>query len=121
MKTEILKAAEKDEFETIERCRILEIANDAGDEFVSIARARIGAGGQTAWHRLHGVAERYLIFSGTGRVELGGKPPMEVSSGDVVRIAPGVSQRITNIGEDDLLFYCICTPPFRQECYETLE
>ena len=65
------------------------------------------------------MAERYLIVSGKGRVELGGQDPVDVCQGDVVRIPPGVSQRIANIGEGDLLFYCICTPPFRQDCYET--
>lgn len=121
MKAEVLKGAAKEEFETQERCRILEVANDSGDEFVSIARARIGPGGVTALHRLHGVAERYLIVSGRGRVELGGRAPVDVSEGDVVRIPPGVAQRMANIGTGDLLFYCICTPPFRQACYETLE
>ena len=121
MKAEVLKGAAKDEFEIGERCRILEVANDSGDEFVSISRAKVGVGGVTAWHRLKGVAERYLIVSGKGRVELGAQAPVEVYEGDVVRIPPGVPQRIANIGTCDLLFYCICTPPFRQDCYEALE
>ncbi len=121
MRAEVLKSTAKDEFETRERCAILEVANDSGDEFVSIARARVGAGGATALHRLMGVAERYLIVSGIGRVELGGHDPIDVFEGDVVRIPPGVPQRIANIGTGDLLFYCICTPPFRQDCYQALE
>ncbi|MEA3397575.1 MAG: cupin domain-containing protein, partial [Chloroflexota bacterium] len=44
-----------------------------------------------------------------------------VSPGDVVLIPPGVSQRISNTGAGDLMFLCICTPPFRPECYEDLE
>lgn len=121
MKAEVLKGTAKDEFETPERCRILEVANDSGDEFVSIARARIGSGVMTALHRLEGVAERYLIVSGKGRVELGDLAPVDVSEGDVVRIPPGVTQRIANIGQGDLVFYCICTPPFRQDRYQALE
>lgn len=121
MKAGVLKGSAKDEFETPERCRILEVANDSGDEFVSIARVKVGVGGVTALHRLKGVAERYLIVSGKGRVELGGQDPIDVSEGDVVRIPPGVPQRIANIGTGDLLFYCICTPPFRQDCYEALD
>ncbi|MGC9194990.1 MAG: cupin domain-containing protein [Syntrophobacteraceae bacterium] len=121
MKAEVLKSGVKDEFETPERCHILEVANDSGDECVSIARARIATGGVTALHRLEGVGERYLIVSGKGRVELGGQTPVEVCRGDVVRIPPGVSQRITNIGTADLVFYCICTPPFSPECYQGLE
>ena len=121
MKTEVLRSTAKDEFETPERCRILEVANDSGDEFASIARATVGVGGATALHSLTGVAERYLIVSGKGRVELGGQAPREVWEGDVVRISPGVSQRIVNIGDGELVFYCICTPPFRQDCYRALE
>ncbi len=120
MRAEVLKKDAKSEFETPERCHILEVANDSGDESVSIARARIGAGTVTALHSLRGVAERYLIVSGKGRVELGGKS-IEVCEGDVVRIPPGLSQRIANIGEDELVFYCICTPPFRRDCYQRLE
>jgi mannose-6-phosphate isomerase-like protein (cupin superfamily) len=121
MRTEVLRSTAKDEFETPEHCRILEVANDAGDEFASIARATVGVGGATALHSLTGVAERYLIVSGKGGVELGGQAPIEVCEGDVVRIPPGVPQRIVNIGGDDLIFYCICTPPFRQDCYRAME
>ncbi|MCL5405334.1 MAG: cupin domain-containing protein [Deltaproteobacteria bacterium] len=121
MKAEVLRGGAKEEFETQERCRILEVANDPDDEFVSIARARIASGGVTALHALRGVAERYLIVSGKGRVELGGQAPLEVFEGDVVRIPPGVAQRIANTGTGDLIFYCICTPPFRQDCYQALE
>jgi mannose-6-phosphate isomerase-like protein (cupin superfamily) len=121
MKAEILKGAAKEEIETHERCYILEVANDSGDEFVSIARARIGVGVTTALHRLKGVAERYVIVSGVGRVELGGQDPIEVAEGDVVRIPPDTGQRITNVGTKDLIFYCICTPPFHPDCYRSLE
>ena len=121
MRAEILKSTAKTEFETPERCRILEVANDSGDEGVSIARATVRVGGATALHALSGVAERYLIVSGKGRVELGGQSSTDVFEGDVVRIPPGVSQRIANIGTVDLIFYCICTPRFRQDCYRALE
>jgi mannose-6-phosphate isomerase-like protein (cupin superfamily) len=121
MKAEILRGTAKEEIETQERCYILEVANDSGDEFVSISRARVGAGVTTALHSLNGVAERYVIISGAGRVELGGQDPVEVSEGDVVRIPPDTPQRITNIGTEDLVFYCVCTPPFRANCYRALE
>jgi mannose-6-phosphate isomerase-like protein (cupin superfamily) len=105
---------------TREGCFILEIANDPGDEAVSIARARVRPGVSTELHRLNGVAERYVIVAGTGRVELGGVGSGEVSAGDVVRIPPGTSQRITNLGDGDLVFYCVCSPPFTPSCYEPL-
>jgi len=37
--------------------------------------------------------------------------------GDVVVIPPMTSQKIANTGTTDLVFYCVCTPPFTQECY----
>ncbi|SEM70284.1 Cupin domain-containing protein [Syntrophus gentianae] len=121
MRAEIRRAAEAGEYKTLEGCSILEIANDAGDEFVSVARARVGVGVTTELHCLRGTSERYVILSGAGRVELNGRDTFEVSVGDVVRIPPDMPQRITNIGDGDLVFYCICTPPFKPGCYRFLE
>jgi len=121
MHAEDRKASSFDELETPEHCYILEVANDSGDEFVSIARARVKAGITTALHRVRGIAERYVIVSGVGRVEVAGLDVVEVTAGDVVRIPPDTPQRITNIGTTDLIFYCVCTPRFKQQCYELLE
>jgi mannose-6-phosphate isomerase-like protein (cupin superfamily) len=121
MKPSIESPNEADEFETAERCGILELSNSAEDPEVSIARARVKAGVATAWHKLVGIVERYVIVSGEGRVEVGELPATVVEVGDVVRIPPGVAQRIVNIGTDDLIFYAICSPRFRPECYIDLE
>jgi mannose-6-phosphate isomerase-like protein (cupin superfamily) len=121
MQVAILQSRPAREYPTAEPCWIEEVANDAGDPEVSIARARVLAGVCTAWHRLLGVSERYLIISGQGSVELGDASPAPVGVGDVVRIPPGVAQRIRNTGPDDLVFYCICQPRFRPACYEALE
>lgn len=104
-----------------EGCHILESWNDAGDPQVSIARARVTPGTGTRWHALAGLAERYLIVAGSGRVEVGTHPPEAVRAGDVVLIPPGERQRITNTGDDDLVFYAICTPRFTPERYRALE
>ena len=109
------------EFETEERCAILEVANDADDGAVSIARARVRPGVTTAWHHLIDTHERYLIVSGRGRAEIGERPPADVAAGDVVRIPAGVAQRIENIGDTDLVFYAICSPRFTPACYVALE
>ncbi|MGD8840272.1 MAG: cupin domain-containing protein [Gammaproteobacteria bacterium] len=121
MRPEVRKADSAREFSTPERCHIIEIANDDGDEQVSIARARVEPGVTTAWHRLAGIGERYLIVSGRGQVQLGEQGAIEVEPGDVVRIPAGTAQRIANTGGDDLVFYAICSPPFRYDCYEALE
>jgi mannose-6-phosphate isomerase-like protein (cupin superfamily) len=121
MRAEVRKANAVEEIETQERCYILEVAHDSGDEFVSIARARVEAGVTTTLHYLEGVSERYVIVAGIGHVELNEQDLIEVSAGDVVRIPPDTPQRITNIGSSDLIFYCICMPPFTPNCYKSLE
>jgi mannose-6-phosphate isomerase-like protein (cupin superfamily) len=81
MALEVKESSTTPEFETEERCYIAEIAKDSGDKLVSIARARVGPGVTTAWHRLNGVTERYIIVSGHGSVELGDHDPMDVAKG----------------------------------------
>lgn len=121
MQPEVKQANAAVEFETDERCHITEIANDPADEFVSIARARVETGVTTAWHKLDRISERYIIVTGQGRVEVDDMEPVDVLPGDVVRIPPGVAQRITNTGNGDLIFYAVCAPPFRQARYVSLE
>ena len=104
-----------------EGCGILECWNDVEDPQASIARARVAAGERTRWHALTGITERYLILEGRGLVEVGEKAPERVGPGDIVVIPAGVRQRVSNIGEVDLLFYAICTPRFRSSAYAALE
>lgn len=109
------------EFYTPERCFINELSNSDADAEASIARARVPAGVSTRWHRLNGIAERYVLLSGSGRVEVGSLPAQHVGPGDVVLIPPGCRQRITNLGAEDLIFLAICTPRFRPEAYEDID
>jgi len=114
MKAEIVKASSLKEYLLPERCFIYE---NLSSEKVSVARARVKPGVTTVSHHLIGTDEIYIIFRGKGKVIVGDHFPEEVTAGDVVSIPAGVSQRITNIGKKDLLFYCICTPRFTAECY----
>jgi len=117
----ILRAAEAGEFYTDERCFIRELSNGAHDEAASVAQARVAVGVTTRWHRLDGIAERYVIVKGTGRVEVEGMDPHEVGPGDVVLIPPGRAQRIACLGAEELIFLAICTPRFRPEAYRDAE
>ena len=110
----------KFEFLTPEGCHILESWNDARDTAVSIARARVEPGLATKVHRLKDVVERYLVVEGEGRAWVDGEEA-DVRPGDVVVIPAGAAQRIANTGDQDLVFYCICTPRFTPGCYEALE
>jgi len=109
------------EYYTDERCYINELANVDADPDASVAQARVSMGVTTRWHRLAGITERYVILSGSGRVEIGDLPPQQVGPGDVVMIPPGCRQRIACLGNADLIFLAICTPRFRPEAYEDID
>lgn len=103
-----------------EGCFIVEVWNTPQDPALSIARARVAARTETAWHYLD-VDERYLISEGTGIMELAGMPPSTVEPGDVVAVPAGCAQRIQNSTDHDLIFYCLCTPRFEPRVYHELE
>jgi mannose-6-phosphate isomerase-like protein (cupin superfamily) len=121
MREDVRPMVPEAEFLTPERCYVNELSNTQADPAVSIARARVAPGVTTRWHRLVGTAERYVLLSGTGRVEVGDLAPQVVGPGDVVLIPPGCRQRITCLGADDLVFLAICTPRFRREAYEDID
>ena len=118
MQPKIVKTNSLTETLTPEQCFIRE---NWSSQNVSIARARVKPGITTKSHYLVGVDEIYLITKGTGRVKIGKLEPAEVKAGDTVFIPAGVPQKITNIGNSDLIFYCICTPKFTAECYHSDE
>ncbi len=109
-----MKASSLNEYLTLEGCFI---AENFSDKDVSIARATVNPGISTMPHHLKGVQEIYLITSGQAKVTVGSLEPADLGVGDVVIIPPGMSQKITNIGKTDLVFYCICTPRFTEACY----
>jgi mannose-6-phosphate isomerase-like protein (cupin superfamily) len=119
---EIIKRFDSNaEFYTDEKCFIIELSNAPEDPEVSIARARVAPGVTTRWHRVKGTAERYVILEGKGRVEVGELMPQDVLPGDVVLIPPSCRQRITNMGQEDLIFLAICSPRFTTEAYEDID
>ncbi len=116
----VFKAGNDEEFWTSERCYIRERINIESIPDFSLADSRVEPGIVTELHSLS-VKEWYFITQGTGLMEVGGGPPIDVGPGDTVEIPAGVSQRITNTGETDLLLQCVCLPRFTPDCYESLE
>ncbi|MCW4029533.1 MAG: cupin domain-containing protein [Candidatus Bathyarchaeota archaeon] len=114
MNPKIIKPSILHEYLTPEHCYI---AENYSCPDVSIARATVEPGVTTVPHHLKGVQEIYLIASGQGTVTVGDLKPTPVTAGDVVVIPPETSQKITNTGTVDLVFHCICTPRFTEECY----
>ncbi len=117
MKT-LSRIPEDGEYFFDEGCHILELSNTPDDPEVSIARARVEPGVTTRLHRLVNTTERYVILQGQGRVEIAGGQPLVVQRGDVIRIPPMATQRISNTGTDDLVFLVICNPRFTSQCYQ---
>ena len=89
----IIRPDAGEEYDTEERCSILEMSNSTRDEALSIARARVEPGVTTAWHRVVETAERYVILEGEGRVEVEGLDPEAVGVGDVVIEGAAVAGR----------------------------
>jgi mannose-6-phosphate isomerase-like protein (cupin superfamily) len=114
MEPKIVKANSLNEYLTPEHCFIME--NFSADR-VSIARARVQPGVTTVPHHLKGIDEIYVVTGGVGKVTVGNLEPTEVGVGDTVIIPAGISQKITNTGKIDLIFYCVCTPRFTADRY----
>ena len=121
MREEVRRIVPDAEFYTPERCYINELSNIDTDPDASIARARVPPGVTTRWHRVRGTTERYVLLSGSGRVEVGSLPAQDLSACDVVLIPPDCPQRITNLGAEDLIFLAICTPRFQPDAYEDID
>jgi len=121
MQATILPYNPQDEFFIDEGCHIIELSNSSQDTDVSIAQARVEPAVITRWHRLADTIERYVIISGTGLVEVGELAATEINPGDVVLIPALCRQRISNTGDQDLVFLAICSPRFTSSCYQDLE
>ena len=99
MKPRIVHPDPAVEFETDERCHILESWNVPEDREVSIARARVAPGVRTQLHRLGETVERYLMISGEGEVEVGELPPERVGPGDVVALNGGAGIYVAGLAD----------------------
>ena len=110
----------KPEVWTRERCFVTELINDAAWPELSLARCRVEPGVTTELHVLS-VHEVYVIESGQGLMQVGENAPFEVRPGDSVTIPQQAAQRITNTGDDDLVFLCVCAPRFLSEHYKSVE
>ena len=104
MKPRIVSEPKEQESLIEEGCFIIETWNTPEDPTLSIAKARVAAHTETAWHYLD-VDERYLIFEGSGIMELEGESPAAVKPGDVIAVPAGCAQRIRNDTGAELIFY----------------
>ena len=109
------------EFDTRERCSIIEILNNELSPELSIARCRVDPGVTTELHSLADTKEIYLVEEGRGMMDDGKCKPFLVNPGDIIIIPSDHPQRIKNTGEIDLVFKVVCKPRFKPACYIPLE
>ena len=79
----------------------------------SLAHAVVKPGETSFKHALK-TSEIYIILEGKGLMVID-KEAQEVTKGHVVYIPPNAVQCIENIGTEDLIFYCIVDPAWREE------
>ena len=120
MSKTLIRGGAREEVQTGERCFITELMNHPAIPEVSLAQCRVPPGTTTQLHKLS-VEEWYVVGEGSGLMEIGTEAPFEIGPGDTVAIPAGTSQRVTNTGDSDLLFQCLCIPRFTTKCYESLE
>lgn len=77
----------------------------------SIAEAMIKPGTETKEHYHAKSEEVYYILKGRGRLKIGNEFK-EVKEMDAILIPPKIRHRIKNIGNDDLIFLCCCSPAY---------
>ena len=115
----IFRSPNPDEYWMGERIYVREVMNAPEEPDISVAICRVPKGITTQLHSLS-VDEWYIIESGEGVIEIDTNTA-SMTAGDCIKIVAGQSQRITNTGENDLIFKSICTPRFTPECYKNLE
>jgi mannose-6-phosphate isomerase-like protein (cupin superfamily) len=77
----------------------------------SLAEATVPIGIQTELH-LHKKAEEiYHITQGEGMMSLGEKQ-FSVNVGDTICIPANTPHQISNVGNQDLIFLCACSPAY---------
>ena len=68
----------------------------------------------------YGVAS-YAIFFACFLYSIAFVGNFDIVPGDTVTIPQHAAQSVTSTGDTDLVFLCLCTPRFLQDCYTSLE
>jgi mannose-6-phosphate isomerase-like protein (cupin superfamily) len=79
----------------------------------SLAHGELPVGACSLPHTLGG-DEVYIFLKGKGALSIDDQR-LEVNSDTVVRVPAGSVQALENTGAEVLVFYCIVSPPWREE------
>ena len=85
-----------------------------GNKNQSLAEATIPVGGKTLRHKHLVTEELYHITQGNGLMHLGDQS-FEVLVGDTICITPGTEHCIENVGSEDLVLLCCCSPAYAHD------
>ena len=80
----------------------------------SLAEARVSPGKATLEHYHVRSEEVYYILQGSGRIKIA-DDVRGVGEGDGIAILPGEKHKIWNIGVEELVFLCCCSPSYEDE------
>ncbi|HZN88643.1 MAG TPA: cupin domain-containing protein [Thermoleophilaceae bacterium] len=80
----------------------------------SLAEATLPPGGATQEHYHRESEEIYYLTHGRGRLRVGAEE-REVAPGDAVVIAPGLTHKLWNTGDEPLRLLCCCAPAYSHE------
>lgn len=95
-------------------CELLHPKNENIEMGCSIAHAIIDSGKASLPHKLKKSVEIYFIIEGSGKMHIDNKSE-EVNPGEAIYIPPDSVQWIENIGDSQLKFLCVVTPPWQKE------
>lgn len=117
----VYKARLETEFNTRERCSIVELLNDGSFPAFSIARCRVEPGVTTELHALTGTHEVYVLLQGKAQMSDGRTSSETLEPMDCVLIPAGHPQQVSNIGTEDLIFLAVCNERFQQDAYVVVD
>ncbi len=115
-KPRVVNIADCEQFVTKDGSKIREIMapRNALIERQSLAEAVVPVGGCTTEH-FHATSEEiYYILSGAGEMRVEGET-FAVKAGDAIALRPGTIHKIWNRGDCDLVFLCLCVPPYEHD------
>lgn len=87
--------------------------NDPVDLPYSLAYAKIEIGKKSLPHRLVKSEELYYFLEGKGAIHINGEK-QTIQKADIVLVPKNANQFVENLGDCDLEFLCIVSPPWNE-------
>lgn len=118
----VLKLTDSPCFEAGDRTLLRELLHPAkinvGTTF-SMAHAYLKPGTASLPHRLKSSSETYFFLKGKGEISIDGVLH-QVDENDTVFVPANAVQFVRNVGNNDLVFLCVVSPPWAAEDEEIL-